>query len=113
MGGAVLGGNFGQRNLRDRFKVTKMPTIIHVEDQNAFDGTRIENEIEHEVLSRWLSRAVGRHRTNAGSTVLELSPARLKSGTCGEKDSQFCLILISAYPGAPQSAHNALSTAAK
>merc|ERR1719265_157274 len=111
--GVVLGGNSGERNLRDRFKVTKMPTIIHVEDDRAFEGTRIEQEIEHEVLSRWLSRAVGRHRTNAGSAVLELSPARLRSGTCGEKDSQFCLVLISTYPGASQSAHEALNVVAK
>jgi thiol-disulfide isomerase/thioredoxin len=111
--GVVLGGKFGERNLRDRFRVTTMPTIVHIEDERAFDGARIEQEIEHEVLSRWLSRAVGRHRTNAGSTVLELSPARLRSGTCGEKDSQFCLVLISTYPGAPQAAHDALSVVAK
>jgi len=111
--GVVLGGNVGERILRDRFKVAMMPTIIHIEDERTFDGTRIEQEIEHEVLSRWLSRAVGRHRTNAGSTVLELSPARLRSGTCGEKDSQFCLILISTYPGASQGAHDALSVVAK
>jgi hypothetical protein len=111
--GVVLGGNFGERILRDRFKVTMMPTIIHIEDERAFAGTRIEEKIEHEVLSRWLSRAVGRHRTNAASAVLELSPARLRSGTCGEKDSQFCLILISTYPGASQRSHEALSVVAK
>lgn len=111
--GIVLGGKFGERTLRDRFKVTTMPTIIHIEDERSFDGTRIEQEIEHEVLSRWLSRAVGRHRTNVGSTVLELSPARLRSGTCGEKDSQFCLILISTYPGAPRHAQESLSVVAK
>jgi len=109
--GIVLGGNVGQRNLRERFQVTTMPTIIHIEDDRAFDGKRIEQEIEHEVLSRWLSRAVGRHRTN--SAVWELSPARLRSGTCGEKDSQFCLILISTHPGAPNRAHDALNVVAK
>merc|ERR1719329_1718307 len=109
--GIVLGGNMGQRNLRERFQVSTMPTIIHIEDDRAFDGTRIEQEIEHEVLSRWLSRAVGRHRSNAA--VWELSPARLRSGTCGEKDSQFCLILIATHPGAPSLAHDALNVAAK
>jgi len=111
--GIVLGGSFGERNLRDRFKVTTMPTIIHVEDERAFAGTRIEQEIEHEVLSRWLSKAVGRHRTNAASSVLELSPARLRSGICAEGDSKFCLILISSYPGASTSAHESLSVVAK
>lgn len=109
--GIVHGGNVGQRNLRERFRVTTMPTIIHIEDDRTFEGTRIDEKIEHEVLSRWLSRAVGRHRTTAA--VWELSPARLRSGTCGEKDSQFCLILISTHPGAPSRAHDALSVAAK
>lgn len=111
--GVVLGGNLGERHLRDRFKVTNMPTIIHIEDERSLDGVRVDQEIEHEVLSRWLSKAVGRHRTNARSSVLELSPARLRSGTCGDKDSQFCLILISTYPGASRAAHDSLSIVAQ
>jgi len=80
----------------EKFGITSRPVLLHVEDENALTGERFDQELERENLSGWLSKAVGRHRSNLKGVVRELTPTRFEAGECGVDDSQFCVLHLSA-----------------
>ncbi|CAE8604611.1 unnamed protein product, partial [Polarella glacialis] len=71
------------------------PAVIHIQDEDSLTGDSFDKDFKKEHVSRFLSRSVGKHRSEAGATLRELSSARYQAGDCKETDSNFCLILIS------------------
>jgi len=101
------------QTLAQRFDVTSRPTLLHVEDEDSLSGERFSQPLERENLSGWLSKAVGRHRSNLKAAVRELTPTRFASGECGADDSQFCMLHLSAAGARGVAAREALKTAAR
>lgn len=96
-----------------KFGVTSRPALFHIEDEDSFTGESFDEQLERENLSRWLSKAVGRHRSNLKAVVRELTPTRFEAGECGVDDSQFCVLHLSAAGKRGTAAREALKTAAR
>lgn len=94
--GIVLAG--AEASLTERFGVKRRPAMLHVLDEETFRSDSFDKEFTKEALTRFISRAVGKHRSSSGATLKELTPTRFGSGDCTPSDGKFCLILFSA-PG--------------
>mmetsp|Transcript_115014 Transcript_115014/g.256894 ORF Transcript_115014/g.256894 Transcript_115014/m.256894 type:complete len:525 (+) Transcript_115014:51-1625(+) len=95
--GIVLGG--ADAAMISRFGIQQRPALLHVLDEDTLAGDLFEKDkagFKKEALTRFLSRAVGKHRSEAGVALRELTPSRYNGGECGPKDSNFCLLLVSA-----------------
>ncbi|CAE8711113.1 unnamed protein product, partial [Polarella glacialis] len=90
--GVVLEGSDA---LAKKMGVRRRPAVIHIQDEDSLTGDSFDKDFKKEHVSRFLSRSVGKHRSEAGATLRELSSARYQAGDCKETDSNFCLILIS------------------
>mmetsp|Transcript_102969 Transcript_102969/g.295468 ORF Transcript_102969/g.295468 Transcript_102969/m.295468 type:complete len:397 (-) Transcript_102969:27-1217(-) len=88
--GAVLGG--ADADLAKVLDVRERPAMLHILDEDSLDTSRFDKEFKKEILSRFLSRAVGKHRAESAMAVKELTPARLGAGDCAPGDSNFCLL---------------------
>lgn len=87
--GIVLGGGDEMAKL---LSVTRRPTMVHVLDEDSLEVSAFDKEFKKEQLSRFLSRAVGKHRSQAGAALTELTAGRLRAGHCAPGDSNFCLL---------------------
>lgn len=109
---AIVTGADG-KTIAQKFGIESRPTLLHVEDEDSFSGERFDQQLERENLSGWLSKAIGRHRSNLKAVVRELTPTRFEAGECGADDSQFCLLHLSAAGKHGAAAREALKTAAR
>lgn len=75
--------------------VQRRPAMLHILDEDSLEATRFDKEFKKEDLTRFISRAVGWHRSHAGATLRELTTERLRSGDCGPADANFCLLHFS------------------
>merc|ERR1711972_673080 len=64
MGRAALGIVLtdAEAALVSRLGVDKRPAMLHVLDEDSLEADRFDKEFKKEALSRFLSRAVGKHR---------------------------------------------------
>jgi len=91
--GVVLAGASG--SLAKAVGVDKRPALVHITSEEPLAAVAMDKEFKREHMSRFLSRAVGKHRADAASSFRELTPARLDAGECAPTDSNFCLLYFS------------------
>mmetsp|Transcript_53869 Transcript_53869/g.128291 ORF Transcript_53869/g.128291 Transcript_53869/m.128291 type:complete len:541 (+) Transcript_53869:95-1717(+) len=89
----VLAG--ADKKVGDQFSVGHRPSLLHVLDEETLAFDRFNGEFNREGMTRFLTRAVGTHRSRGDASLRELTKERYTSGTCAEADSQFCLLLNS------------------
>jgi len=75
--------------------VESRPALLHITDEESLESVKFDKEFKKEHVSRFLSRAVGRHRSEAAYALRELTAERFANGECAPSDSRFCLLLIS------------------
>jgi len=79
--------------LAQRFGIgSERPALVSIFDEDSRDVSEFDREFEREHLSRWISRAVGRHRVAALAQARTLTEARFAAGSCGPDDPHFCLL---------------------
>jgi len=79
-----------------RFGVVERPALLHVLDEDSFDGEFLDKKFNKANMNHFLSRAVGKHRSSAGLSLQELTPSRYNgAGDCAGNDANFCLLLVS------------------
>lgn len=72
--------------------VQKRPALVHIVDEDSLETSAFDKEFKKEHIARFLSRAVGKHRSQAGGSLRELTAARLEAGDCSPTDGSFCLL---------------------
>ncbi|OLP92394.1 hypothetical protein AK812_SmicGene25812 [Symbiodinium microadriaticum] len=92
--GVVL---LGSEELAKKLGVTKRPALVYIQDEETLTGEHFDKEFKKDQLARFLSRCVGRHRSQALASFRELTSSRLAGGDCAPGDSNFCLLLFSGH----------------
>lgn len=82
-------------DLAQKMGVSRRPALVHVLDEDSLRGDNFDKEFKKESLTRFLSRCVGKHRSEAGATLRELTAQRFAAGDCGPSEQNFCLLLLS------------------
>eukprot|EP00931_Biecheleriopsis_adriatica_P098912 TRINITY_DN7309_c0_g1_i7.p1 TRINITY_DN7309_c0_g1~~TRINITY_DN7309_c0_g1_i7.p1 ORF type:complete len:452 (+),score=124.90 TRINITY_DN7309_c0_g1_i7:47-1402(+) len=77
--GVVLAGS---EDLAQKMGVSRRPALVHVLDEDSLRGDNFDKEFKKESLTRFLSRCVGKHRSEAGATLRELTAQRFAAGDC-------------------------------
>lgn len=96
--GVVL---LGSEELAKKLGVTKRPALVYIQDEETLTGEHFDKEFKKDQLARFLSRCVGRHRSQALASFRELTSSRLAGGDCAPGDSNFCLLLFSGHGDSP------------
>lgn len=109
--GVVLAG--ADKALVERFGIKQKPALVHVLDEDSLQSDQFDKDFQKESLTRFLSRAVGKHRSGQSSTLRELTPSRFSSGDCAPQDPNFCLLLISSTGDAGIAGRTALRQVAQ
>merc|ERR1712187_595683 len=68
--------------------------MLHITDEEQLLADEFDKDFKKDLLSRFLSRAIGKHRSETGAAVRELTPSRFASGDCAPTDSSFCLLYV-------------------
>ncbi|CAJ1354988.1 unnamed protein product, partial [Effrenium voratum] len=87
-------------DLARKMGVKTRPAVVYVQDEATLTGDTFDRDLKKEPLSRFLSRCVGRHRSEAQASLKELTSARSAAGDCGPSDGHFCLLLLGAAEAA-------------
>merc|ERR1712232_622744 len=74
--------------------------MLHILDEDTLQSEQFSKDFKKDLLTRFISRAVGRHRSEAGASLRELNRNRFQAGDCGSAEKKFCLLLFSAADSA-------------
>jgi len=104
----------GDAALASRLHVSDRPALVYVRDEDTLETDRFDHEFKKkESISRFLSVAVGKHRSALEGSLRELTPSRIRAGNCVAADSHFCLLFYSVAGAAGEAARSALRQLAK
>jgi len=92
---AVVQGG-ADKSIAEKFLIDVRPSLVHVLDEETLEFDYFYGDFNREGMSRYLTRAIGVHRSKVDSKLRELTKDRYNAGECGEKDSKFCLFLHNA-----------------
>lgn len=109
--GIVLAG--AEAALASKMGVDKRPALVHVLDEETLQGNPFDKDFKKEALTRFISKAVAKHRSAESVALKELTPTRFSSGECSPSDSNFCLLLVSTAGSAGDAAKDAFRQLAK
>ena len=89
--GVVL---LGSEDLARKMGVKKRPAMVYVQDEATLTGENFDREFKKEALARFLSRCVGRHRSEGQAHFRELTASRQAAGDCVPSDGNYCLLFL-------------------
>lgn len=89
--GVVL---LGSEELAKKMDIKKRPALVYVQDEATLTGEHFDRDFKKEQLVRFLSKCVGRHRSEGQAHFRELTAARQQAGDCVPSDGNFCLLLM-------------------